>query len=285
MQRGRVNFLITLALFGFSLCGLMFSLLGLGISVRAEEAELPTDISKMRAELAETPKPVIAEAAQVAKIPVPAPENLNVPIIIYHKTPANFEVQLLHLKNNGYSTITLNELTATLNGKATLPAKAVVLTFDDGFADNMAALELLKKHSLKATLFLSTGGEASSWCIGANRTNTTCGDSYLTWDQVKQMDASGVFTVGAHTVDHLSLVTLNAEALNFQIRQSKAEIEAKLGHPITNFAYPYGTYNSTVIKAVQEAGFLNAVSTRPGTIHTPGENYYLKRARDVFSLK
>lgn len=208
----------------------------------------------------------------------------TIPILIYHKTPTDFEHQLQVITQKGYRTTTLAEVATGLRTKRPLPGKPLVITFDDGFSDQLKAFSLLQKYSMKATFYIITGGQVSRGCIGANRTNTTCGDNYLNWDQIRMLDHSGLITIGAHTVDHLALASQPAASQEFQIRQSKSELEAQLGHSITDFAYPYGSFNSTSISLVQKAGFATSVSTLSGITQSPDWIYALRRTRTADKL-
>lgn len=219
------------------------------------------------------------------------PAGLSVPIILYHYTPGNFAAQLEHLRTRNYNVVDLDQVAAAMSGGTPLPNKPVVLTFDDGFANQLAAFDILRRYNMKATFYIITGGEASRWCIGAGRRNgdplqppNGCGDSYLNWDQVKMLDRSGLITIGAHTVDHQSLAADSPQQQRFEIIQSKAQLEAQLGHQVRHFCYPYGTYNQTTIDIVREAGFTTATTTLPGTVQPPGSLFTLRRIRDTLSL-
>ncbi|HEX3082226.1 MAG TPA: polysaccharide deacetylase family protein [Candidatus Saccharimonadia bacterium] len=216
--------------------------------------------------------------------------SIQLPILLYHYPPPNFEEQLAHLEQAGYTTIDLDQALDGLHGGA-LPAKPVVITFDDGFAAQMQAFELLKRHHMKATFYIIDGGEASKWCIGAGRRYGDplqppggCGDAYLSWDQVRTLDKSGLITIGGHTVNHRNLATLSAADQEFEIVQGKELLEAELGHSVHDFAYPYGAYNAESIKLAQEAGYTTAVTTMEGTVQTDTSIYTLRRVRDALLL-
>lgn len=210
---------------------------------------------------------------------------IQVPILMYHKTPADFEQQLVALRDKGYTTITLDELAGAFYTGYPLPAKPVIITYDDGFADQMIAFDLLRKYSMKATYYIINGGERSQYCIGSNRHDgAPCGDAYLSWEQVRQLDRSGIITIAAHTVDHANLAAVSAEERQFEMTQSKAEIEAQIGHRVHHLAYPYGAFNDDVIATARAAGFVTAVSTLPGIEQTINDLYALKRVRDAYSL-
>jgi len=130
------------------------------------------------------------------------------PIVLYHYTPPDFYDQLEYLVQHNYTTITMKQALAGLNG-GPLPAKPIVITFDDGYENQMQAFALLQQFHMKATFYIINGGPASLWCIGAGRQyhlsiqpQGGCGDGYLNWDQVRQLDKSGLITIGGHTMDH-----------------------------------------------------------------------------------
>lgn len=239
------------------------------------------------------PRPATISAELAASLLQPN-GNLNtsvfMPILYYHTTPVDFDAQLTYLENHGYNVISMDTAIAGLAGGA-LPVRPVVITFDDGFADQMNAFALLQAHKMPATFYIINGSAGSSWCIGAGRRYNDplqpargCGDTYLTWDQVRDLDASGLITIGGHTLDHANLPTLSADDQYREIADSKAGIEHEIGHPIYHFAYPYGSFDGGTIAEVQRAGYLSAVSTAVGTQQTSGNRYQLVRIRNAMSL-
>jgi len=162
---------------------------------------------------------------------------------------------------------------------------------DDGFADQMNAFALLQTYQMKATFYIIDGGPDSQWCIGANRRyndpsqpSTGCGDAYLDWDQIRQLDTSGLITIGSHTIDHPNLASETPDQQRSEIIGGKTELEQELGHPVRDFAYPYGSYDSTTIAIVKEAGFATAVTTAPGTLQSINNRYTLTRIRATYDL-
>lgn len=210
--------------------------------------------------------------------------STQVPILMYHYTPEDFEVQLLHLQDNGYHTITMNELAHYLYIGVSLPTKPVVLTFDDGFADQQKAFDLLKKYNMKATLYLILGGAESNYCIGISRTNINCGDNYLSWSQIKQMSDSNLIEIGAHTINHVDLANISPERQWQEISESKKRLEDIYNITVTTFAYPYGKHNQTSIDSVNKAGFLTAVTTQPGIDQSSETRFVMPRVRNALLL-
>lgn len=218
-------------------------------------------------------------------------QQFQVPILIYHYTPPDFESQLSALEAKGYTTISLDALDAAMHHTGGLPQKPVIITFDDGFANQMAAFDLLGKHHMQATYYIIDGGERSRWCIGAGRRFGDplqppggCGDAYLNWDQVRQLDRSGIITIASHTVDHENLASQSPEEQRFEIFEGKRLLEKQLGHRVRHFAYPYGGFNGTTQELVRQAGFVTAVSTLPGMQHNLGTELSLHRVRSVTEL-
>jgi peptidoglycan/xylan/chitin deacetylase (PgdA/CDA1 family) len=235
---------------------------------------------------------VSARKTGVSSSAAAPPSNaLNVPILIYHKPPGDFENQLEALISKGYTAIDLGQLVGAMNKTVQIPKKSVVITLDDGFEDQMSAVNLLEKYHLKATFFIIDGGDISNWCIGAGRQynlpsqpKNGCGDAYLTWDQVRAIDQTGLITIGAHTVNHRALASLSADQQLFEIEQGKKQLESELGHSVQDFAYPNGSFNQTTINLVRDAGFRSAVTTLPGTYQVIGGVFTLHRVRSTYDL-
>lgn len=198
-----------------------------------------------------------------------APNELFVPVLMYHHieinpkpydpiyaalfvSPSQLDQQLSYLANHNYHSITLDDLSNALENKETLPQNPIILTFDDGyrsFYDN--AFPLLKKYDMKAIQFVISQVEGAP--------------AYLTWDQIIEMDKSGLVEIGAHTRHHPYLTSLAKAAMVDEIRGSKSDIEQRLKHKVEWFAYPYGSYSQQIIQAVKDAGFKGAASTIYGT--------------------
>ncbi len=217
------------------------------------------------------------------KLPVSSGRSVNVPILYYHYigenpdpkdvmrdglsiSPDKFQEQMSFLSESGYTTLTFDTLYAVLKGEATLPSKPIILTFDDGYIDfYVNAFPILRRYNLQAVVFVPTGLVGKSY--------------YLSWDQIKTMDATGLISFQAHSVDHLSLPTLTPELASYQIAQSKKDLENILGKPVNTFAYPYGTSNQTDWELVKQAGFLGAVGTWRGITENEGMIFNMPRIK------
>jgi peptidoglycan/xylan/chitin deacetylase (PgdA/CDA1 family) len=206
---------------------------------------------------------------------------VSVPILTYHyvsnnpnpfdKTrdslsinPAKFEEEMEYIYQNGFTTITLDLLVKSMEGRGVLPPKPIILTFDDGYIDfYVNAFPILRRYNLNATAFISPG------LIGQS--------PYIDWNQVKEMNKTGLISFQAHSVTHPDLTKLSIEKLRWEIEESKIMLQNFLGRPVNFFAYPFGYSNAKVWKAAKEAGFYGAVSTINGKIITKSNFFNMPR--------
>jgi peptidoglycan/xylan/chitin deacetylase (PgdA/CDA1 family) len=229
------------------------------------------------------PHAVPAAAASTSAGPVVASGGcITVPILLYHYirvnpvardrngfqlsvTPANFQAQMDWLRQAGSNPVTLEQMMGALHGGPGLPAHPVVLTFDDGYVDfATVAAPILHRNGFVGIDYVVSGFMGRS--------------SYMTDTQVKQVDAMGM-VVGAHTVHHVNLNVVSAQIANTEITASKATLEQLLGHPVLDFAYPYGGVNRTVADLVGKAGFREAVTTSYGVSQCDAQKNWLHRIR------
>ena len=167
--------------------------------------------------------------------------------------PAMFEKQLLFLKQHGYTIATEQEIIHAFKTGHTHLEKPVLLTFDDGHADNYTTLfPLLKKYQAHAIIFLII-----------DRIGTP---GYLTWEQIQEMHQSGWVTFGSHTCSHRRLRSLSDEEIVREVRESKRILQEKLGAEVHSFCYPFGAggFDKRVRPLVLQAGYLLDFSTKKG---------------------
>lgn len=183
----------------------------------------------------------------------------GIPVLMYHaigyekgntaRVPKeNFKEQMKYLNDNGYETLTLDEVYDFFANDKPVPKKAVVLTFDDGYVDNyLEALPVLKEFGFTATIFVITDLVDKS-------------KNYMNVEQLKEMQANGV-DIQSHTVHHEHLAQLSYEKQAKTLKESKEFLEISLSKKIQYFAYPYGEYSKDSLKAVKEAGYTMAFTT------------------------
>jgi peptidoglycan/xylan/chitin deacetylase (PgdA/CDA1 family) len=189
--------------------------------------------------------------------------------------PEQFRWQMRYLAEHGHQVLPLAELYRALNAGQTLPQRSVVLTFDDGFADNyIRAYPILREHAFPATIFLTVG------FIGA-ATLPVLSDVHhvlppLTWEQVNEMGRHGV-AFGSHTLTHPSLPRLPQEEARHEVHASRLLLEEKLGRPVPFFCYPRGRFTRAVKDMVKQAGYTGACSIHPGPVRAGSDGFALPR--------
>jgi peptidoglycan/xylan/chitin deacetylase (PgdA/CDA1 family) len=99
----------------------------------------------------------------------------------------------------------------------------------------------------------------------------------LSKDEMLELESGGLIKVGAHTVTHPFLAQLPIAEQGVEIQQSKDDLEEILGHPVTSFSYPNGSYTRETISLVREVGFNCACCSIAGRIESNSNNFLLPR--------
>ncbi len=198
---------------------------------------------------------------------------IRIPILMYHSVddslaaacvhPEHFEQQLAYLKRVGYQAIDLDVVFSYMTEGGALPLKPVVITFDDGYRDNLKnAFPILKKYNMRATIFLATGylGHSNGWCAADGVTQRPL----MTWKEVNEAAKESLLSFQPHTCSHPKLTKIPVPQVREELVRSKLIIEDKLGRSCHHFAYPYGDFNEIVRSIVEEVGFRTACSVRWG---------------------
>jgi peptidoglycan/xylan/chitin deacetylase (PgdA/CDA1 family) len=210
-----------------------------------------------------------------------------VPILMYHEIaarpetasrlavpPAAFAAQLAYLHDAGFSTVTFADAAAALAGETgRLPARPVVLTFDDGFADfHREALPLLRRYGFTATVFVTTGWIADAGAYKAGRRP----GQMLCWNQIREAAGAGV-EIGAHSHGHPQLDQIAPGQLRNELAVSKALLEDGIGLPVLSLAYPFGYSSAGVRRTARASGYRHACAVANATARPGGDGYTLPR--------
>lgn len=199
----------------------------------------------------------------------------TVPILLYHDIPnhsapserysvsaARFDEQMKLLKDYGYSTITIQQLVNHIREGQVLPARPIVISFDDGYQniyDN--AYPIMERYGLTGTVY-----------IVANRLRS---DGFLDRGQLKEMLASG-WEVGSHGMTHTEL-TQNHDLVRTEILQSRLDLNDALGIKVFSFAYPFGSLDWYISSKVLDYGYFSAVGVGNLSQHSAGTIYNMSR--------
>ncbi len=203
-------------------------------------------------EVAQGPKILVLNYHQVA--------NSFNPLAIL---PNDFSEQMSYLINNGYIPITPEELDAGLAGELELPPKPVLITFDDGYADNYNnAYPILRSLGIRATIFVIPA------FVGKK--------NYLTWEQISEMSQNGI-SIESHTMNHYKLEELPDDEIRSELLNSKFALEEHLGTAVNYLAYPTGTYNLHIAGIAAEVGYKGAYTIKYGGVDLGSNMYALER--------
>lgn len=181
-----------------------------------------------------------------------------------------FRSQLDFLTAEGWTTPTMAEL---VTAPKKWSGRTAVITFDDGYADNLAAWDELHKRGMLATLFMVSGsiGREPAWPADGRPDGRL-----LNAVELRNMHDAGM-EIGSHTVNHVRLTDQDEATQRAELANSKTAIENALGSAISSFAYPYGTWDEHCARAVQEAGYHSACTTRTGWALRDSDLYQLRR--------
>ncbi len=213
----------------------------------------------------------------------------RIPVLVYHKvtrdaetasqltcavSTAQFVRQMAWLDADGFEPISIQTYTGCLVGRRPFPRRSLLITFDDGYRSVYTrAYAVLKKYNYPAVVFLTTdfiGG--SRWFPSDEKYRdlpAAVQDELepLTWEEVREM--TPLVTAGSHSVSHPRLGTLARAETDREVRQSKEQIEARLGTECVWFAYPHGIqhhgdYSDESRTALLEAGYRVAFNSEIG---------------------
>lgn len=225
---------------------------------------------------------LIKRQTEVSTPVVSSETQTFIPVVMYHYihdhfagesgegknltvSPKSFEYQLKWFSDNGYESISLDDLMAIRNGTKTSPKKPFIITFDDGYEDAYwNVLPLLQKYKFTGTFYIIA---------------TKVGKKgYMNKDQIKKLDEAGM-TIGSHTMYHVNLPKVSARYAKYEIEQAKKDLEKMLGKPVPHFCYPYGGHNDAVVQQVKDAGYLTATTTVDGLVLPADDLFTLPRMR------
>ena len=155
----------------------------------------------------------------------------------YYISEATFCGYLRYLHDNGWQVIDLATFLRGMTEPESLPERAALITFDDGYRSNlMVALPCLQRFGYPAVIFVPTEfiGGRNAFDADIEPEEAICD-----WNDLRELERCGV-SVQSHGVSHRAFSELDPAEQEEEARQSKAVLEAGLGKPIEVFSYPYG---------------------------------------------
>ncbi len=205
-----------------------------------------------------------------------------VPILMYHVIaapppgapfpglyvePSEFAAQMQALKSAGWHAVTLDQVAAYWSRGAPLGAgKPIVVSFDNGYHSQYSqALPVLRR--------LGWVGDENIQLTGLPPSQ-----GGLSQEEVHGLIAAG-WELDTQGFSHADLITLDAQALHYQVAVARRVVRQRYGVPANWFCYPSGHYDATVIAAVKAAGYSGSTTVVPGWAHPDEDPYRLHRLR------
>lgn len=225
------------------------------------------------------------------------------PVIMYHSvlgdplqagpwtiSPAQLEEDLHFLGENGYEAVSAGQLIRYVNGEGELPEKPVLITFDDGYYNNMIyALPLLKKYGMRAVIS-PIGFKAEEFSQVRDQNPMY---AYLSWEELCGLREEGTFELGNHSYNLHSTdrgrngVARNTgeskekhrEILMEDVGRLQLALDAHCGGAPKVFAYPFGKWDKESEAVLLEMGFevlltcherMNYIERDPKSLHRLG---------------
>jgi peptidoglycan/xylan/chitin deacetylase (PgdA/CDA1 family) len=205
-----------------------------------------------------------------APTPYDGPMTRVVPVLMYHLigdpspgtrypglyvNTVDFTAQLRALSGRGWRTITAADLGAAMAANRPVPARTIVLTFDDGNVDNYTtAFPILERFGFRATFYMVAAG----------------GGSRMTVAELATMAQAGM-EIGNHTMRHRNVSRLSQAKLDFQIAGAALRIEAELAAQgvvarLRTFVYPAGHASATAEAYLAGRHYTAAFTEGPGVV-------------------
>jgi peptidoglycan/xylan/chitin deacetylase (PgdA/CDA1 family) len=192
-------------------------------------------------------------------------------VLMYHKVndmPGNpttvatgvFDEQMALLRDLGYRVVDLGAVLAHYADGAPLPEKAVLITFDDGYRDNLQnALPILQRYDYPAVLFVPIGYVSNSLPLPHEEPLATRGvlNRTLDWKELAGLEREGV-RIESHGIGHRPLADLEVDEAAREIVLSKLRLEERLGRTVRAFAYVKGSeahYRLVHLSLLKQAGY------------------------------
>ena len=229
----------------------------------------------------------------------------SVPILMYHHiaecetyntmtvSPQRFKADMIFLRDNGFTPLLPADIEAITKGEMPMPARPVMITFDDGYESNYTDMfPILKQTGMKATISLITqlvrteDGKGSGWA--------------LSWKQCREMYESGLVDFGSHSWslhnndNSLQLIPGGINGImrlpeetredyivraGRDLRRSIETIEGTLGSTVRLYTYPFGATDSWFFPLLEEVGIPLAVTTTAKMADLSGNRLTLPRYR------
>ena len=215
-----------------------------------------------------------------------------VPVLMYHHvspspglvtvSPQIFAAHMEYLIAKSYTTLAADDFLDFLRGRREVPAKSVLITFDDGYLDNYVyAYPVLRRLGQRATIFAVTGwigdGPARIGDTPLCPDHNACKEAIfsgnrdsvmLRWAEIEKMETNGTIEIHSHTHTHtrwdqkIPDSRVRLEKMREELTLSREILQARLGRKSSHLCWPQGYFQSDYQKAARDLGFEALYTTR-----------------------
>jgi len=214
--------------------------------------------------------------------------------LVYHKvsekyewgltttTPRQFKAQMMEIHRLGFSFSTIRDMNPAKN--------QALVTFDDGYASiHDVAAPIMEEMGAVATIFAITDyvGQLNSWDYFPPDKQVR----HMDWSQLRSLHDLG-WEIGSHGKTHRRLIHMSTRNIQRELRESKSELEDKLGSPVPTFCPPFNAWNSDLLPLIEEAGYTRIAISFPlsglpkwGGEFVPRLGVYLQDGLPLFRAK
>ena len=210
-------------------------------------------------------------ASETSARPAAAAQGRELPVIMYHQltdtaaqageyvlTARQFEADMRYICSRGYTSVTTQQLIDYAHGRAELPEKPILITFDDGYESFIPyALPILEELNMYAVVSV-IGSVAQTY---TDTVDHNIKNSHLSWEAIAQLAANPHVEIGNHTYSHKYLNKLNTAQIRQEIDRCADTVQSVCGVRPATVRLPGGNKNATVLAAVQEPIVLWNVDT------------------------
>jgi peptidoglycan/xylan/chitin deacetylase (PgdA/CDA1 family) len=214
-------------------------------------------------------------------------DDRSLRVLMYHKVndlPNNrmsmptglFDEQMAQLRELGYVVVDLDAVLAHYLERRPLPPGAVLITFDDGYRDNLLnAAPVLHRHGYAAVQFVPIAYVGESRPLPHEKHLAAHGvhNPTVDWDEIRELQDHGV-RIESHGISHKPLAELEIDEAAREIAISKLKLEERLGRPVRAFSYVKGSeadYKPVHPSLVKQAGYDLAFTAVSGA-NTPSSD-------------
>lgn len=195
-----------------------------------------------------------------------APPIPGAPFPELYLRPADFAAEMGRLARAGYHAVTLDQVWRAWHGEGRLPARPIVLSFDNGYRSQyVSALPVLRRLGWVGDEFLQLSGLPPK-------------QGGLSHREVKALLRAG-WELDTQGYSHADLNQLDASGLRFQLAVARRRLRRLYGAPVNWLAYPSGHYDAVVIAETKAAGFLGGTTVLPGWARPADDPFRLPRLR------